>query len=187
MVNLDFAVGEPVRGPEHPTMGSPRPVHSNMYWALRNMDGPPDGPVAGSVDEGDLDACAICCESLSVGSAPVPYPCGHRFHSSCVSEYLSRANYHVKCPLCMQGDPVIDIAHNIIQNLRRELEDVQARLLDEMARPADPVVVSPSEDGYASSEGEPDPFDLPIDPPVLRRTSAMFAGIIRNLAPEFNA
>ena len=61
-------------------------------------DPPPDGEV-----------CAICCdieEQVTEGGAGAQsrwrvLPCGHRFHPSCVDDWLRKSSG--TCPTCRQG------------------------------------------------------------------------------------
>ncbi|CAK9153774.1 unnamed protein product [Ilex paraguariensis] len=53
----------------------------------------------------DTLACAICKESLSVGTAVNQLPCFHFYHPSCILPWLSARN---SCPLCRYELPTDD-------------------------------------------------------------------------------
>ena len=43
------------------------------------------------------DTCCVCLEPHEVGSVAARLPCGHLFHESCVTSWLTR---HCSCPVC---------------------------------------------------------------------------------------
>ncbi|WCJ42554.1 RING/U-box superfamily protein [Euphorbia peplus] len=43
------------------------------------------------------DACSVCMENFGSGSIGKRVPCGHVFHVSCISSWLSNCD---SCPLC---------------------------------------------------------------------------------------
>ena len=140
--------------------------HSNLHWALRGMNAPPPAAVDGS----DCDVCAICHDSLGNGQATLAYPCGHVFHRGCVHEYLSLSDHHVKCPLCMQSCPLLDVAHEVILAYRQ----LWAESLSQAGRPAQEEGREGEDDNDTlstmSANYDPDPFAIP-SPPELRRVA----------------
>lgn len=134
------------------------PTHSNLHWALLGMDGPPVPPPENSdapMQDDDLGNCAICCAPLSLNEGLVPFPCNHRFHSVCVEKYLFESRRHAMCPLCMHDDPVIAIAHNLIQEMREWIESM-------------------AEEENDAEEKEEEP-DIPEPPSLVRLGSSMNA------------
>ncbi|GJD07802.1 hypothetical protein Gasu2_21400 [Galdieria sulphuraria] len=43
------------------------------------------------------EVCAVCLDTVELGAYLRLLPCGHAFHSSCISHWLASAN---RCPLC---------------------------------------------------------------------------------------
>lgn len=76
------------------------------------------GPIADDTNEnGDVDYCTIC----SISTLLTVLPCGHRFHTSCVEEWLlERSN---SCPLCRKA---INSPKNMANDAR--IEDVMQNL-----------------------------------------------------------
>ena len=164
---------------------------SGLHWALRGMDAPED-----PAREEDYDICAICHDSLAVGSSPIGYPCGHSFHFVCLSQYISTAEHHVKCPLCMQACPVLDLSHQIILSLRRENERLRECLAvrvrrEEEEEEAHAIGSSVGSSGSGSDGGWGE--EIPSPPILTRSTMGLYAlmplssRVSRNLMEEFNS
>nr|GLL27030.1 uncharacterized protein LOC109189890 [Ipomoea trifida] len=68
-------------------------------------------------DQEQLDdnlACAICKDSLSVGSVVNQLPCSHVYHPSCILPWLSSRN---TCPLCRYELPTDDQDYEVRKRL----------------------------------------------------------------------
>ena len=48
-------------------------------------------------DDQDEDQCSICISEYENGEAVLTLPCNHKFHASCIKQWLEQS---VKCPLC---------------------------------------------------------------------------------------
>jgi hypothetical protein len=48
------------------------------------------------IDEDD-EECLICAETYEIGCVVTPLPCGHLYHSTCVTDWLCR---QCTCPVC---------------------------------------------------------------------------------------
>mmetsp|Transcript_10023 Transcript_10023/g.22772 ORF Transcript_10023/g.22772 Transcript_10023/m.22772 type:complete len:218 (+) Transcript_10023:580-1233(+) len=69
----------------------------------------PGGPLqAGRV--GDDQKCMVCLEAFAAGENLRTLPCLHRYHQSCVDEWLSRSR---ECPICKRDitAAAIPVAH----------------------------------------------------------------------------
>jgi hypothetical protein len=53
------------------------------------------------IDE-DNQECLICAETYEIGCVVIPLPCGHLYHSTCVTDWLCR---QCTCPVCRYEIP----------------------------------------------------------------------------------
>lgn len=51
------------------------------------------------------EECSICYESIACSSEQRTLPCGHAFHTKCVSIWFSR-NANATCPMCRTAVPI---------------------------------------------------------------------------------
>jgi len=59
------------------------------------------------VDENNRECC-ICFEQHNIGDKVIRLPCAHIYHSSCITNWLSR---HCTCPVCRYELPTDDLAY----------------------------------------------------------------------------
>ncbi|CAI9097144.1 OLC1v1033496C1 [Oldenlandia corymbosa var. corymbosa] len=79
-------------------------VHSLPQLVITGEDHP-----EGKLEEDGLLACAICKDSLPVGTVVNQLPCSHLYHPSCILPWLSSRN---SCPLCRYELPTDDKDYN---------------------------------------------------------------------------
>ena len=48
------------------------------------------------------DHCAICFDDMDGADTVVKLPCGHCFHKSCATKWLTSQKACARCPLCNQ-------------------------------------------------------------------------------------
>ncbi|KAF8400897.1 hypothetical protein HHK36_014200 [Tetracentron sinense] len=56
-----------------------------------------DSLISGMTTVSTIDMCTVCMEGLEAGKEGKQMPCGHVYHATCISTWLSTFN---SCPLC---------------------------------------------------------------------------------------
>ena len=69
----------------------------NGYAAFKYEEPAGDSSVKG---EKEIHNCAICIDVLKSGQMVKALQCTHKFHSSCINQWLKQK---LKCPLCKQS------------------------------------------------------------------------------------
>lgn len=49
----------------------------------------------------EVETCSICLDDMQIGCEVVELPCGHRYHSTCVKNWLLLGS--LNCPLCKKN------------------------------------------------------------------------------------
>jgi len=98
----------------------------------------------------DGDVCGVCLESEVAGSIWRLLPCGHRFHTSCVDEWLYRPGG--ACPTCRK-DPIAGLDAGVppMSGLRYDAEEnarpqVVSTPIDHTEEAGRPAVFTPTEE-----------------------------------------
>ena len=89
----------------------------------------------------DGDVCGVCLEDEVAGSVWRLLPCGHRFHTSCVDEWLYRPGG--ACPTCRK-DPIVAMDAGVppLSSLRHDIDNQE----DDREDDGRPTVFTPTEE-----------------------------------------
>lgn len=62
----------------------------------------------------DIDECSICLELLDDKYQQYILKCGHKYHTTCLSEWYKNENSNYKCPQCNIPSEIININSSMI-------------------------------------------------------------------------
>lgn len=88
---------------------------------VRSLMHQSEGTSAHLLQRHGIVSCAVCCETLPVGSDARQLPCKHLFHDLCILKWLAM---HSSCPLCRHELPTLDADY---EDRKREAQEKAGR------------------------------------------------------------
>ncbi|KAF6002190.1 hypothetical protein CCYA_CCYA11G3118 [Cyanidiococcus yangmingshanensis] len=129
-----------------PSCGAANPAAAAALATVPN-ESQLEGKSSCGTDGVYCQCCSICLDPLMKGDMSRKLPCGHLFHSHCISKWVQRAN---RCPLCQHE---IVPFEEVAQELRQTQGNRNAGLGPGAAAPTEVDLQGRSASDHSESEG----------------------------------